>query len=165
MVEEIRRKVDGKEYVILTDYQGLDVAKTADLRSRLRGVRAEYSVIRNRLMRRIVGDMGLDMLNDGLQGPTAVVSGDGDVVEVAKVLKAFIKENSKPEIKRGAFSGTVLMPEDLDKLASLPPRMEMLARAVGTIAAPMSQFVSVLNQKVCSLLYVLQAAKDKKEKA
>ncbi len=165
MVDEIRRKVDGKEFVILADYRGLDVESTAELRSRLRGASAEYSVVKNRLLRRVTSDLGLDGLNDALEGPTAVVSGDGDVVEVAKILKKFIKEKDKPEIKVGAFSGAVLSPEDVDRLAGLPPRMELLARAVGTIAAPMTQLVGVMNQKVCSLLYVLQAVRDKKEKA
>ena len=165
MVDEIRGKVDGKVFVILADYRGLDVAKTTDLRSRLRGASAEYSVVKNRLLRRITSDLELDALDAGIKGPTAVVTGEGDVVEVAKILRAFIKEHDKPVIKMGAFSGAVLSAEDLEKLASLPPRVELLGRAVGTIAAPLTQFVGVLNQKVCSLLYVLQAVRDKKEKA
>lgn len=165
MVDEIRQKVDGKVFVILADYRGMNVAKTSDLRNRLRGVSAEYAVVKNRLLNRLTGDLGLEALGDGLKGPTAVVTGEGDVVEVAKILKAFIKDNEKPVIKMGAFSGAVLSAEDLEKLASLPPRVELLGRAVGTIAAPLTQFVGVLNQKVCSLLYVLQAVRDKKEKA
>jgi len=165
MVDEIRHKVDGKVFVILADYRGMNVEKTSVLRSRLRGASAEYAVVKNRLLRRITGDLGLDGLESGLEGPTAMVTGEGDVVEVAKILKAFIKENDKPVIKLGAFSGTVLSSADLEQLASLPPRIELLGRAVGTIAAPLTQFVGVLNQKVCSLLYVLQAVRDKKEKA
>ncbi len=165
MVEEIRRKVDGKVFVILADYHGLDVDETAELRDRLRGVSAEYAVVKNRLLRRVTGEAGLDGLNAGLTGPTAVVSGEGDVVEAAKILKAFIKEKDKPVIKLGAFSGAVLSAEDIEKLASLPPREQLLGQLVGTIAAPLTGLVGVMNQKVCSLLYVLQAVRDKKEKA
>lgn len=165
MIEEIRQKVDGKVFVILADYKGLNVQKTSDLRARLRGAEAEYTVVKNRLMNRVVQDLDLQGLDEGLKGPTAIVSGDGDVVEAAKILKAFIKENNKPVIKLGNFAGAVLSAEDVEKLASMPPRIEMLARVVGTIAAPMTQLVGVMNQKVCSLLYVLQAVKDKKEQA
>lgn len=165
MVDEIRQKVDGKEFVILADYTGLDVQKTSDLRSRLRGASARYSVVKNRLMHRVALDLDLRDLDASLRGPTALITGEGDVVEVAKVLKQFIKENNKPVVKAGAFAGAALSAEDVEKLASMPPRIELLARVVGTIAAPMTQLVGVMNQKVCSLLYVLQAVKDKKEKA
>ncbi len=165
MVEEIRQKVDGKVFVILADFNGLNVQKTADLRDRLRGADAEYTVVKNRLMNRVVQESELTGLEDALKGPTAIVSGNGDVVETAKILKAFIKENKKPIIKLGTFSGAILSAEDVEKLASMPPREELLGRLVGTIAAPMTQLVGVMNQKVCSLLYVLQAVKDKKEQA
>lgn len=165
MVEEVRQKVEGKVFVILADYQGLSVQQSSDLRARLRGADAQYTVVKNRLLNRVVQDSDLASLGDGLKGPTAVVSGDGDVVETAKILKAFIKETKKPVIKLGSFSGAILSADDIEKLASMPPRAELLARAVGTIAAPMTQLVGVMNQKVSSLLYVLQAVKDKKEQA
>ncbi len=165
MVDEIRRKVDGKVFVIIADYNGLNVQKTADLRDRLRGTSSEYTVVKNRLMSRVVDELKLGDLGAALKGPTAIVSGDGDVVETAKILKAFIKENNKPVIKLGTFAGAVLSAEDVEKLASLPPRHELLGKLVGTVAAPLTQLVGVMNQKVCSLLYVLQAVKDKKEKA
>ncbi len=165
MVNEIRQMAEGKSFVILTDYRGLSAEKTGLLRSRLRAKSAEYGVVKNRLFRQVTGELGLNNLDRDLCGPTAIVTGDGDVVEVAKVLKAFIKENKLPVVKQGVFSGTPLTADEVDKLATMPPRIELLGRAVGTIAAPMTQLVGVMNQKVCSLLYVLQAAKDKKDNA
>lgn len=165
MVNEIRQMAEGKSFVILTDYRGLSSEMTGLLRSRLRAKSAEYGVVKNRLFRQVTGELGLKSLDRDLRGPTAIVTGDGDVVEVAKVLKAFIKENKLPVVKQGVFSGTPLTADEVDKLATMPPRIELLGRAVGTIAAPMTQLVGVMNQKVCSLLYVLQAAKDKKDNA
>ena len=165
MVDSVRSRVDGKDFVILTDYQGLDVQKTTELRNRLRTASAGYVVVKNRLLRRVTQDLGMDGLGDRLKGPTAVVSGAGDIVEVAKILKDFIKDHKMPAIKSGYFAHAELKPEDIDELASMPPRIELLARVVGTIAAPLTGLVSVMNQKVCSLLYVLQAVKDKKDNA
>ena len=165
MVDSVRSRVAGKDFVILTDYQGLDVQKTSELRNRLRTASAGYVVVKNRLLRRVTQDLGMDVLDDRLKGPTAVVAGEGDIVEVAKILKNFIKDHKMPAIKAGYFAHAELKPEDIDALASMPPRLELLARLVGTIAAPLTGLVGVMNQKVCSLLYVLQAAKDKKEKA
>jgi large subunit ribosomal protein L10 len=165
MVAEIRDAVADKGFVILADYKGMNVTQTSTLRGRLRDVNARYTVVKNRLMERVAADAGLNGLDDGLAGPTAVVAGDGDVVEVAKVLKAFIKENDKPVIKLGAIDGQVVSAGDVEQLASMPPRIELLGRLVGTVAAPMTQLVGVLNQKLCSLVYVLQAVRDKKESA
>ncbi len=165
MVDEIRQKAEGKGFVLLADYTGLNVDKTADLRQRLRSVDAQYTVVKNRLFRQVTGELGLTDLESGLKGPTAMIVGDGDVVETAKVLKTFIKDNKLPVIKLGAFGGRALAAADVEALASMPPRAEMLGKMVGTIAAPLTQLVGVMNQKVCSLLYVLQAVKDKKENA
>jgi len=165
MLDEVRRDVSGKVFVILADYTGLNVAKTTDLRSRLRGANAKYTIVKNRLLNIVADEARLNGLSAGMEGPTAIVSGDGDVVEAAKILKQFIKENEKPVIKIGAFSGAVLTPAEIELLASMPPRIELLGRVVGTIAAPMTSLVGVMNQKLCSLVYVLKAVQEKKEKA
>ena len=165
MVEAVRSKTEGRGFVILADYSGLDVDQTTNLRSRLRQVDSDYTVVKNRLLRRVTTDLGLQDLDVGLKGPTALIAGDGDVVETAKILKSFIKENKRPIIKIGAFGGRALAAADVEALAAMPPRIEMLGKLVGTIAAPLTQLVGVLQQKVCSLLYVLQAVKDKKDNA
>ncbi|MBU0678556.1 MAG: 50S ribosomal protein L10 [Verrucomicrobia bacterium] len=158
IVDELRSHVENKHFLILTEYRGLKVSQTSDLRNRLRDVSAEYHVVQNRMVKQVADD-----LDAGLKGPTAVISGDGDVVEVAKVLKAFIKENELPTIKIGRLEGVIVSAADIEKLATLPSRHILLGQAVGTIAAPLSQFVGVMNQKLCSLLYALNAVKEKKE--
>ncbi len=165
MVDEIRRNAGDGSFVFLADYQGMDVTKTTELRNRLRGTRAKYSVVKNRLFRHVLTDMKWTGLDAGLKGPTAMIVGEGDVVETAKILKTFITENQKPVIKMGIVSGAVINAEQVDELASLPSRNELLGRFVGTVAAPLSQFVGVLSQKLASLVYVLKAVQEKKEKA
>jgi large subunit ribosomal protein L10 len=161
---EIRRKVSESPFVILADYRGLNVLKMQDLRRRLRGANANIQVVKNRMFRHVAGELGVRVEDPTLSGPSAMVYGKGDVVSVAKVLKDFIKENDKPKIKAGAMQGTLLTAQDVQSLAALPSRETLLSMVVGTIAAPMSGLVGVLNQKVASLLYVLQAVKEKKEK-
>jgi large subunit ribosomal protein L10 len=164
--DEIRSKVSGAGYIILADYKGLSVARTSELRRRLRGANAKMQVVKNRLFGLVAKDLGYQGMQSTLAGPSAMVYGSGDVVTTAKVLRDFIKENDKkPVIKAGALQGRVISPEEVASLAALPGREQLLGQVVGTIAAPMSRLVGVLNQKICSLLYVLQAAKDKKEKS
>lgn len=160
--EEIKGKVNDSVFLIVADYQGLTVGKTDLLRQRLLKADAKVQVVKNRVLGHIAQEAGFGAMRDHLTGPSAMVYGKGDVSQVAKILKDFIKEHEKPVIKVGALEGVVLTAADVEQLASLPSRESLLSMVVGTIAAPMSQLVGVFQQKVSSLLYVLQAAADKK---
>ncbi len=162
IIEELRGKVDDSVFVIVADFKGLTVGKTEVLRQRLAKADARIQVVKNRILGHIAKDSGLGAMSDHLAGPSAMVYGKGDVTQAAKILKEFIKENERPVIKVGALEGAVLTAADVEQLASLPARETLLGMMVGTIAAPMSQLVGVFQQKVSSLLYVLQAAADKK---
>jgi large subunit ribosomal protein L10 len=165
MSVELKTKVSGSGYVILTDHTGLTVAKTAELRKRLKGANAKVQVVKNRVFKHVLEEAGVNGLDPALKGASAMVFGSGDVVAAAKVLKDFFKENEKPVVKMGTLQGQLLSRADVDSLAALPSREVMLGKLVGTIAAPLSQLVGVLNQKVSTVVYVLSAVKDKKEKA
>jgi large subunit ribosomal protein L10 len=164
IIDELKSKLDEAVFVILADYRGLNVSKTGELRRRLRGVQAQYQVVQNRMFRLVARDVRPG-IEDGLKGPSAMVYGKGDVVQAAKVLKDFIRENEIPVIKIGSLQGVVLSKADIEKLATLPSRLVLLSQLVGTVAAPMSQLVGVLQQKVATILYVLKAVQEKKEKA
>lgn len=162
MLNEMRNRVNASGYVILADFGSMDVATTQSLRTRLRGVNAEFHVVKNRIFQHLTPEIGAEELKEGLNGRTAVVTGSGEVTDVAKALKDFAKENKIPEIKMGALEGAFLTSGDIQDLADLPSKDEMRAKLLGTLAAPMSQTVGVLNQKLCSLLYVLKAVESKK---
>lgn len=163
MAAEIKARVRDSGFIILADYQGLNVAKTTELKRRLRGVNAGMQVVKNRMMGHVAKDCGLTALDVNLTGPSAMVFGK-DPVGAAKVLRDFIKENSKPVIKSGTLGEQALTAQDIGALAALPSREELLAKFVGTLAAPMGQLVGVLNAKLSSLLYVLKAIEEKKAK-
>ena len=162
---ELKGYLEDCVFVILTDFKGMKVEQSAKLRDELHPHQTEFHVVKNRLLGKAVESTELAGLSDGLSGPTAMISGSGDVVTVAKILKKFSKENDLPAIKIGSLRGVILSAADVDTLASLPSRDQLLGMFVGTLAAPMTQTVGVLNQKLSSLLYVLQAVRDKKEAA
>jgi large subunit ribosomal protein L10 len=165
VVDELRTKIGDSSFVILTNYRGLNVLKTEELRRRLRGVRAQFQVIQNSLFRRAAKEIpSFTVLEEKVEGPSAMVYGKGDVVQAARVLREFAGENELPVVTAGALQGTLLTPSDVNELAQLPSREVLLARLVGTIAAPMSQLVGVLRQKVASIVYVLKAIEEKKQK-
>jgi large subunit ribosomal protein L10 len=165
MLNEIRARVEESVFVILTDFGDMKVETAQELRGKLREVDAEFHVVKNRLFRHLAEDLGGPALKDGMRGRSAMVTGSGEVTEVARVLRDFIKSRNVPTLRMGAMEGAFLTEADLQAIADLPGKQEMRARLVGTLAAPMSQTVGVLNQKLCSLLYVLKAAEAKKTEA
>jgi large subunit ribosomal protein L10 len=165
MADEFRSRVKDAAFMILADYRGLSVSKTDELRRRLRGVNARMQVIQNRVFRAVAKEASLPGLEPALKGPSALVYGPGDVVQAAKVLKDFVRENERPKIKAGALAGALITAQDVEQLAGLPAREVLLAQMLGTIAAPMTRLAGVLNQKVASIVYALKAVQEKKEKA
>lgn len=164
-IEELRVRMSESSFVILADYRGMSVAKTEDLKNRLRGVNARFHVVQNRMFQRVAKDLNYPGFDSRLQGPSAMVFGTGDVVRAAKILKDFVKENELPAIKIGTMQGVSLSKADLDQLASLPSREVLLAMFLGTLVAPMRGLAGVLQQKLASLVYVLNAVQEKKAKA
>ena len=88
-----------------------------------------------------------------------------EVAAAAKTLRDFIRTEKVPVVKLGLMDGAVLQAADVETLASLPGKKDMQGILVATIAAPMSNLVGVMSQKLASLVHVLQAAADKKSAA
>jgi len=165
MYNEVQENISGAIYMLLADYKGMTMPETDEFKKLLRGANARVKVVKNSMLGRISSEMGCEFGGATLNGPTAVIFGSGDVVEVAKILKKFTGDKNKPMVKGGVLEGAILSQKDVAALASLPGKKELQAKLVGTLAAPMTQVVGVMNQKVCSLLYVLNAVCEKKETA
>ena len=162
MVNEIRADLEGRDFVILADCRGLTVEQFAELRGRLRPLRARLRVVRNAFLRRAAADQGWEVGPDLLDGPTAMVVGEGEVTDVAKALQSFVKETELPVLKGGRCGASVLSAGDVVQMATIPSREVLYGQVVGTLYAPMQQVVGVLNRKLASLLYVLHAVQEKK---
>ncbi len=165
IAREIREQLGNATFAILTDFTRMDTTKTMALRRKLREVEARYQVVPNRLFRKVAQELELTGLEAGLKGPTAIVFGAGDVAAAAKTLRDFIRTEKVPVVKLGLMDGAVLQAADVETLASLPGKKDMQGILVATIAAPMSNLVGVMSQKLASLVHVLQAAADKKSAA
>jgi large subunit ribosomal protein L10 len=165
IANEIKAHLADAGFVILTDFTGMDTAKTALLRRSLKECQARFQVVPNRLFGFVAKELGYAGIEAGLKGPTGLVFGAGDVADAAKALKEFAKTNKIPVVKIGHLDGALLSAADVEMLATLPSKKVMQGVLVGTIAAPMSNLVGVMNQKLASLVYVLKAVADKKTAA
>jgi large subunit ribosomal protein L10 len=162
MAAELGERVSGALYMILADYNGMDMPQTTELKNSLRQSGADYNVVKNRMLNRALGS---DVSSELLKGQTAMIYGDGDVVEVAKIIRKFTAANQKPVVKGGFLEGRAISSEDVIALAKLPSKDALRAQLLGTLQAPCTQLAGVLHQKVASLVYVLNAVKTKKEEA
>jgi large subunit ribosomal protein L10 len=164
VVEEIAAQVAGAKGIVLAEYRGLEVGNMTELRRRARGSGVYLRVLKNTLARRAVKDTPFAKLADQMVGPL-VYGISSDPVATAKVMNEFAKGNDKFVIKAGAMPNAVISPKEVAALASLPSREELLAKLLGTMQAPIAQFVRTLNEVPSKFVRTLAAVRDAKEKA
>ncbi|MDD5677838.1 MAG: 50S ribosomal protein L10 [Kiritimatiellae bacterium] len=164
IVNELRAGLERASFVILMDYSGLKVRQGEELRRRLAKFGARLNIVKNSFFKLALPENRRVQVADVLTSPTAIVFGSGDVVETAKVLTGFQQDQRVLTIKRGLLDGRVLSPADVDTLSKLPAKPVLFGMLVGVVAAPMMQLAGVFKQKTASLVYVLKAVQEKKEK-
>jgi len=154
-VEEFKSRLDGARTVLVTEYRGLTVRQLSDLRKQLRGVSAQYKIIKNRLAKLAMTDSDLSELGPHLKGPTGMVISKEDPVAVAKALHTFARTNQALAIKAGFVEGQVLPPAELKALSELPTKDAIRAQIIGAIQGPLAQLVGLLQASQRDLAYVL----------
>jgi len=138
-VADIRERLESAEAVFLTEYRGLSVKAIQDLRASLRDSDAEYKVVKMTLAKLAAGEAGVEGLDEYLLGPTALAFARTDPVRTAKALKEFSKANDVFVLKAGYYSGSVLSPEEVSRLAEIPPRDMLLAMIAGALQGPLTK--------------------------
>lgn len=165
LVIELIEKMGSVKAAFLTDYRGIDVAAANTLRGQLHKADVEYRVVKNTFLKLAVKGTPNECLSEFLNGPTSLTIAKEDPVAPAKVLSDFAKANKHFEIKCGVLDGKLMSVADIVALAELPSREVLLAKILGSISAPASNFVGVLAAMPRSLVQVLGAIKDQKEAA
>ncbi|MEG1559662.1 MAG: 50S ribosomal protein L10 [Clostridia bacterium] len=146
-VEEIREKMSRAQSVILFNYRGLTVSEVTALRNEMRKAGIEYLVLKNGLVARAAQLSGVDgSIHELLKGPSAFAFGYDDAIAPAKILKDAIKKYKKCEMKGGIVDGVVMNAKDVDTLADLPSKEQLIARMLGSMMSPISGLAIVLNQ-------------------
>lgn len=148
--------------VYLTDFQGLNVEAMTDLRKICRNEAVEYRVVKNTLLRHALEEVGNDSLLPYLIGPTGVVISFDDPLKPARLLKNFGKEKTSIKIKVAYGEGRLFLPDEVDKLALIPSREELISKLIGQMKGPIYSLNSLLHSLLWKLVYVLdQIAKSK----
>lgn len=145
------------QLVVVANYRGLSVSQMQQLRGNLRDSNAEFTVAKNTLTRLASERVGVEIPAEHLEGPTALMFAYEDVVAPAKALTDFVRSSRVLELKVGVMEGHSIDTSQIEALASMPPREELLARLVGLLASPMTRAVGVLSGPSRSMAYLLNA--------
>lgn len=165
LVQGVADRLKGAQSVVLTDFQGINVADMTQLRSDLRDQSVELKVIKNRLLRLALAEAGCDVLDEMLTGNTAVAFGVGDPVAPAKVLTKFAKDNVHVKIKGGLLEGKRLDLAGVESLAKMPGRSELLATMARDLKYPATQMAMVFQASLLKLAHGMNALARKKEES
>ena len=160
VVAELGEVLGTAQTIVVAEYRGMGVVSLTVLRAKARANGVYLRVMKNTLVRRAVAGTVFAGLADHLVGPL-LYGISKDPVAAAKVLSEFAKANDKLVIKAGAMSNFVMSANDVMNLANMPSREELLAKLMGTMQAPVTQFVRTLNEVPTKLVRGLAAIRDK----
>lgn len=165
MLTKIKADLEGASAVWIVDYCGLTVKEIQALRGAVREAGASMKVYKNTLVHLALAEAELPTLDDMLAGPSAFVFAGDDVAAAAKAVKTFAKSNNKLEIKGGLMEGAAVSAAEVEAIASLPSREELLAQIAGAISGVARGLAVCINGVPRGLAQVTKAIADQKEAA
>jgi large subunit ribosomal protein L10 len=147
---------------LVISFQGLTVEKDYELRKTLREANLRYRVVKNTLGRRAVEGTPLESLKDSFIGMSAIAYSSNDPVSIAKVLSKFAKDNPQIQFKAGVVEGRAINVKDIDALASMPSKEELISKLMFVINAQAQRLATVINAVPRNLAVVVnEIAKQK----
>ena len=156
-VEELSRLIEGSTILISADYTGMSVDAMTAMRSALRQRHVEFHVVKNNLTYLAADAAGRPLVKEIVHGPSGIAFGRGDPVEPAKALTEFIRSSRSPlTIRGGVLGNRMLTSEEVQGLATLPSKEQLIANLMAQLQGPLSGLMYVLNAPAASLARVLQ---------
>jgi len=163
VVQEMHQKLADAKAVFLADFRGMTVEKATTLRNELRSAGVEYKVIKNTLLELASVETDSAVLAPHFKGPTAVAMTSSDPVAAAKVLAKFAKDQTAAfKLKGAVLSGKSISVADIQALSELPSREVLIAKMLGSMNAPATNFVGVLAAVPGSFVRALDAIRQQK---
>jgi large subunit ribosomal protein L10 len=162
-VAELEEQLDAVNTVYLTDFAGLTVEKANKLRREFRKAEVDFRVVKNTLLKRAMeAKGGYDGLYEFLEGPTAIAM-TTDPARPAKVLKEFLKDSELPKFKAAFVDGAFFSGDQLDTLASLKSKEELVGDIIGLLLSPITNVVGGLQAQGSNLVGAIKTIAEKEE--
>ena len=163
-IDDFRERIGKAPVFYLTDFTGLSVKDMTQLRMRLKETGSEYLVAKNRLVMRALAETELPDITEFLQGPTGIVLGYEGPVAAAKAVADFAKDHDdRPVFKIGVLDNEVLEPSEIQRLAKLPPRDQLLAQLAGALEGPMAGLAGALEGKLQEMAGIIESLRQQRE--
>ncbi len=158
-VSELKEKLERCSIAVSTNYAGIGVNDMTDLRRRMRDAGVEFTVVKNNLMKLACDASQRSQAKSIVEGPTAIAFGYDDPTAVPKALAEFIRTTRLPLDIQGAImgEGVVLPPADVNRMAALPAKPQLVASLLGQLQAPLQRLLGALNGPLQNLDGLLQA--------
>lgn len=162
-VEKLGEELKKVSSVIVATYSKLTVAQDYELRKTLRSNGARYRVVKNTLAARAAKGTKVEEVLKGLSGVTSIAYTEGDPVALAKALSKYAKDNPEFTFKAGVVEGRVISINEIQALATMPSKEELMSKLLFLINAPAQRLVTVMNAVGRDLAVVVNQAVDKKK--
>jgi len=163
IVDELKKKLETAKSIFLTDFTGINVKDISELRRTFQKASVEYLVAKNTLVKRAVAETPLQKLDPFLTGPTALVISEDDGAEAAKIISRFAEGHQSFAVKVGLMTDKIISPDQVKVIACLPAREILLARLLGSLHSPISNFVFILHQTTARVVRALDQVRQAKE--
>ena len=165
IIEAVKARAAKASCAVITDFKGMTVEELTNLRVALRNAGGEYLVVKNTLARIALTDGTHDAIKDKFHDNCGVAFGFDDPVAVAKALSDFAKQSKLFQLRCGSLEGKEMSAEQVEALAKLPSKEQLLGQLLGTMNAVPTNFVSLFANVLRGLLYALKAIEEKKGEA
>jgi large subunit ribosomal protein L10 len=168
LVASISERLGAAPLIMLADYRGVTVAEIDSIRRELEKNGIVYQVIKNSLASRALAGTEKEPLSKLMTGMTGFVISGEDPIATAKIVRETIKPFKKLEkftIKGGFFDGEVLDGENIQKVADLPGREELLSTLLRTLQEGPRQVLGVIQGPARDLVNLIKNFENKLSEA
>ena len=165
IVEEMTQLLAGSETMFVADYRGLTVAELGELRAKLRERGATLHVLKNTLAKIAAERSGRQAMAELFSGPTAVTFAGEDLVGAVKALAEYARTHKQLDVRGGFIQNQIIDAAGVKTLATLPPREVLVAQVLGTMVAPITGLVTVMQGTIAGFVRALNQVAEQKEAA
>lgn len=150
-------------HVFLMGFEGISAPDATELRDQVRQTGGSYVVVKNRLAKRAIKGALLEGLAGEFQGTTAAAFGGDDAVAIAKAVTDFAKKVPAVKLKAGLLDGQQVAAEDIQEIAALPSREELIAKLLFLMQSPIANMVRTMGELQRQFVVVMDQVSKKKE--
>lgn len=161
IVKELEKDFGGLDRCIIVGLSGIPAIEADRIRRQLASKQVRVQVVKNSLAGVALKQIGLSGLDTLLDGPSAIVTGGTDIVDLAKTTEQLAGAQKAVIVKGGFGEGKVLSPVDINTLSRLPGRQEQLAMLAGALSGALRDFAGMLGAVQRNFLYALDGLKEK----